>query len=96
MEQLWEYGKSLWWWCMMVLGLGALLYLMARTKKTGRVSPPPSSTSQKRTREGPSPEDKEERRTKARHDAKRQWIEENGLTCGRYVENTSLGHSNEV
>ncbi|CAK9172675.1 unnamed protein product, partial [Ilex paraguariensis] len=51
--------------------LGALLYLMARTKNTGPVFPPPGSTSPKRTGEGPSSQDREERRTKARHDAER-------------------------
>ncbi|CAK9167761.1 unnamed protein product [Ilex paraguariensis] len=49
---IWEPFESLWWWCMMVLGLGAQLYLMAGTKNTGPVSPPPSgSTSRKRIEE---------------------------------------------
>ncbi|CAK9182578.1 unnamed protein product, partial [Ilex paraguariensis] len=38
---IWEPFESLGWWCMMVLGLGALLYLMTRKKKTRPISPPP-------------------------------------------------------
>ncbi|CAK9178221.1 unnamed protein product, partial [Ilex paraguariensis] len=67
------------------LGLGALLMLMAWTKSTGPGASPPSSGSitKKRTGEGPSSQDKAERRTKARHDARKQRIEEKGVTCER-------------
>ncbi|CAK9165850.1 unnamed protein product, partial [Ilex paraguariensis] len=54
--------ESLWWMILTILGIGALLSLMAHTKKTVPESPPPmGSSSRKRTREGPSSQDREER-----------------------------------
>ncbi|CAK9180256.1 unnamed protein product, partial [Ilex paraguariensis] len=90
--------ESLWRLFLVALGLGALLMLMARTKSTDPgASPSPSgSTSKKRVDEDPSSQDKAERRTKARHDARKQCIEEKGVMCERYVDRVLLGPSNEV
>ena len=80
-----------------LLSLGALLMLMALTKRTGADSSPPmGSSSQKRSKEGLSVQERQERRNKAKHDARMQRIEEKVVTCERYVDRVSLGPSNEV
>ncbi|CAK9179471.1 unnamed protein product, partial [Ilex paraguariensis] len=58
--------ESVWRLFLVALGLGALLMLIARTKSTGPGAYPPSSgsTSNKRTGEDPSSQDKAEWRTK--------------------------------
>ncbi|CAK9143733.1 unnamed protein product, partial [Ilex paraguariensis] len=92
-----EHFKWVAMWIFTILGVGVLLSLLSRTKRTGLETPPAKgSSSNKKTREGPSGQDREERRTKPKHDARRQRIVEKNVMCERYVDKISLTPNDDV